>query len=160
MTVRIDPFAPPRRSRSARPGLLKRLTTTDTRRARRRRKDLDGRLRALRKAGRSGDLPSDHQAFLLLALGRLDALLDGLPPGVRDSDLTLSWIEGLLGPLERQAAALPPELAPFATRLPTTVEEEERRRQALNLLEAIGSRLRRERDEILASLDEVESGLS
>jgi hypothetical protein len=79
---------------------------------------------------------------------------------VRGQELTLSWAEGLLRPLERQAGGLPPEAAPFATRLPTTVAEEQRRRHAMGLLAAAGSRLRREREEILESLDEVEAALS
>jgi len=162
VTVRADPSAPDRSSprRRAGRGLLKRFSKNDDRRIRRRRKELDERLLAIEKASRGPDLPSDSLAFLLLALGRLNDLLESLPHEVRGQELTLSWVEGLLGPLEHQAAVPPPELAPFATRLPTTVAEEQRRRQAMSLLQAAGSRLRREREEIMASLDEVEADLS
>ena len=162
MTARIDPSAPdrpsPRRRRGT--GLWKRLGKNDDRRIRRRRKELDERLAAIEEASRGPELLSDARAFLLLALGRLNGLLESLPGEVRGQELTLSWVEGLLGPLEHQAAVLPPELAPFATRLPTTVAEEQRRHQAMSLLQAAGARLRREREEILASLDEVEAGLA
>ena len=49
------------------------------------------------------------------------------------------------GSVRAPLVGLPPEVAPFATRLPTTVEEEKRRRQALQMLEAAGDRLRSER---------------
>jgi hypothetical protein len=140
-------------------GLLGRFRRGDEKRVRRRRKELDERFQALREAARHPELFSDARAFLELALGRLAALLAGLPSEVRGQELTLSWLEGLLVPLERQVAGLPPEVAPFATRLPTTVAEEKRRSQAMGLLEALGARMRREREEILASLDEVEAGL-
>ena len=92
-------------------------------------------------------------------MSRLEGVRAALPPEVARQALALGWQESLVEALERQAGGLPDEAAPFAHSLPTTRAEEERRGRARVVLEAAGRRLRREREEVFALLEEVEAGL-
>jgi hypothetical protein len=148
-----------RRGAATRPSWFRRLTGSRLDHEARRRLELERRLRSLHRAARRPELPSDHRAFLAEALARLEAVREALPDEVARQALALGWQESLVDALERQAGGLPDGAAPFRHALPTTRAEEERRRRARAVLEAAGRRLRREREEVFALLEEVESGL-
>ena len=153
-------MSPRRRRERPRRTWLERLTGRAPDPEARRAAELEARLDHLRRRARHPALPSDHRAFLREALERLDALRAAMPGGPGFQALALNWQESVVAGLERQAGGLPGGAAPFATSLPTTRAEEQRRHAARAVLESAGRRIRAEREELLAMIEEVERGLA